>query len=274
MTEITPTQDITALAHAAPEVAEMFTTLKGFEAGWRMAGALSAMKILPAHFQGEENRANCMMLLSLSHSFRWMNASPFMLAQQLVPVQGKYGWQGQFVAAVVNASKRFAKDLQYDFEGTEGSDDYGCFAWTVEKDGNRVIKGTKITWKMVKEEGWFGKSGSKWKTMPEQMFRYRAAAFFGRAYTPDLLMGFGTADELEDMKDVTPVTPSKGDTLTAMLMGKPVEEAILTPKADHIADLAGDTLENDMAQSFSKDDSLWKDMEIARREREAEELNQ
>jgi hypothetical protein len=33
------------------------------------------------------------------------------------------------------------------------------------------------------------------------MFRYRAAAFFGRLYAPDVLMGMGTADEAEDISN-------------------------------------------------------------------------
>ena len=34
--------------------------------------------------------------------------------------------------------------------------------------------------------------------MPDQMLRYRAAAFFGRIYAPELLMGLPAADEVRD----------------------------------------------------------------------------
>ena len=44
-------------------------------------------------------------------------------------------------------------------------------------------------------KGWINKSGSKWKTMPEQMIRYRAASFFGRLHCPDLIMGVYAEDE-------------------------------------------------------------------------------
>ena len=53
---------------------------------------------------------------------------------------------------------------------------------------------------MVKAEGWYDKSGSKWKTMPDQMFRYRAAAFFARAFCPDVLMGLQTVEETRDVR--------------------------------------------------------------------------
>ena len=55
------------------------------------------------------------------------------------------------------------------------------------------------TMQMAKDEGWLSKAGSKWKTMPEQMIKYRAAAFFARVYCPNVLMGFKTAEEIADV---------------------------------------------------------------------------
>jgi len=55
---------------------------------------------------------------------------------------------------------------------------------------------------MAAAEGWATKAGSKWKTMPELMLRYRAAAFFGRLYAPDILMGMQTAEEAVDVVSV------------------------------------------------------------------------
>jgi hypothetical protein len=52
---------------------------------------------------------------------------------------------------------------------------------------------------MVKSEGWLQKTGSKWQTMPELMFQYRAASFFGRLYAPDILKGMQTVDEVKDV---------------------------------------------------------------------------
>ena len=52
---------------------------------------------------------------------------------------------------------------------------------------------------MAKQEGWIDKTGSKWKTMPELMLKYRAAAFFGRLYCPEIMMGLYSADETIDI---------------------------------------------------------------------------
>ena len=52
---------------------------------------------------------------------------------------------------------------------------------------------------MAKKEGWYGKSGSKWQTMPQLMLQYRAAAFLIRTTAPEIMMGMEAADELEDI---------------------------------------------------------------------------
>ena len=77
-----------------------------------------------------------------------------------------------------------------------------CFAWTTEKGKTDRIEGPAVTMKMAKAEGWIDKNGSKWKTMPELMIRYRAAAFFGRLYAPEIMMGMQTKEEVLDVSHV------------------------------------------------------------------------
>ena len=60
--------------------------------------------------------------------------------------------------------------------------------------------------KMVVEEGWYGKSDSKWQgEMKHLMFQYRAGSFFGNIHAPDIVMGMGrTAEEERDMGTLIP----------------------------------------------------------------------
>jgi hypothetical protein len=61
---------------------------------------------------------------------------------------------------------------------------------------------------MAKAEGWATKSGSKWRTMPELMIRYRCAAMWGRLYVPELLVGIThTQEEAIDIEEVTVTSP-------------------------------------------------------------------
>lgn len=70
--------------------------------------------------------------------------------------------------------------------------------------GMPVIESAPVTMKMVVEEGWYGKAGSKWQTeMRALMFQYRAGSFFGNIHAPDIVMGMGrTTEEEVDVVDV------------------------------------------------------------------------
>jgi hypothetical protein len=65
-------------------------------------------------------------------------------------------------------------------------------------NGKRCYSDT-VTMQMAIAEGWVGKPGSKWKTMPRQMMMYRAAAFFARAHCSDILLGIPTKEEVQDV---------------------------------------------------------------------------
>jgi hypothetical protein len=65
-----------------------------------------------------------------------------------------------------------------------------------------------VTFEMAVMEQWWTKPGSKWVTMPDLMGRYRAAAFFGRLYAPDVLSGMHSTDEVADsVQEVINITP-------------------------------------------------------------------
>jgi hypothetical protein len=71
--------------------------------------------------------------------------------------------------------------------------------------GMPVVESAPVTMKMVVEEGWYGKPGSKWQTeLRNLMFQYRAGSFFGNIHAPDIVMGMGrTTEEELDIIDVT-----------------------------------------------------------------------
>lgn len=137
---------------------------------------------------------NCLIALDLANR---SGMSPLTIMQNLYIVKGKPAWSGQFAIALVNGSRRFARPLKPIYFGTPNTLSWGCYMTTVDLLGN-IIDGTKITMQMAKDEGWVDKSGSKWKTMPEQMLAYRAGAFFARLYCPDVLYGIQMVEEVKD----------------------------------------------------------------------------
>lgn len=172
-----------------------FASAKSFEHVQRVAKMLSTSSLVPEAYRG--NIQNTMIALEMANR---IGASPLMVMQNLYIVQGKPSWSSSFIIASLNACKRFSP-LRFDTGGE--ADEYGCTAWAYDLATKDKLEGPKVTWAMVKAEGWLAKGGSKWKTMPELMFRYRAAAFFGRLYAPDILMGMQTAEEVHDVQILT-----------------------------------------------------------------------
>jgi hypothetical protein len=169
-----------------------FADKQVFEHSQRVAKMMTTSSLVPKEYQN--NIPNIMIALEMANR---IGASPLMVMQNLNIIQGRPSWSSQFIISALNSCKRFTP-LRFKMDG-EG-DEYGCTAWAKDSSGE-ILEGPKVTWKMATAEGWTTKGGSKWKTMPELMFRYRAAAFFGRLYAPDVLMGMGTADEAEDISN-------------------------------------------------------------------------
>jgi len=172
---------------------------QAFELVQRQAKMLSDSTLVPKEFQG--NMGNCAIALNIA---KRLGADPFMVIQNIDIIHGRPSFRATFLIAMVNASGRFTP-LQFRMAG-EGQN-RSCVAWAKDKETSEVVEGTEITMAMAKAEGWSTKSGSKWLTMPEQMLRYRAAAFFARIYAPDITLGMQTSDELRDAPEVRNVTP-------------------------------------------------------------------
>lgn len=194
----------------------IFQDATSFESAQRMATALSKSTLVPKEYQN--NVPNCLIALEFSQRTGFTS---MMVMQNLYIVHGRPGWSSQFIIAAMNSCGRF-KPLMFDIEG-EG-DDYGCVAWTEDKDG-RKLSSSRITIGMAKKEGWYSKNGSKWQTMAEQMLKYRSASFLGKIYAPDILMGMQTVEELEDIASVEPkdVTPRPSELSAAIAKAKEEE---------------------------------------------------
>jgi len=166
----------------------IFTDTRLFSEIGTIAKVLAESDIIPKHFH--KNIPN--VLIALEISIR-MRTSPMLVMQNLYVVNGKPAWSSQYIIAVINASGKYKHELQFEISG-EG-ETLSCYAWTTTKDGEK-LSGPTITMEMAKAEGWTTKDGSKWKTMPEVMIRYRAASFFGRIYCSDLIMGIYAEEEV------------------------------------------------------------------------------
>lgn len=210
-----------------------FFDLQGFELMQRAAKLLSSSTLVPAAYRAWDDKkgdnpnalANCVVAINMAQR---MGADPLMVMQNLYIVEGRPSWSSQWIIAAINGCGRFSplrfdlKDLgpkEVEYEVTKWVDrqrvtskhkatvqNLECVAWAIEKETGERITSPAVNLEMAVKEGWYGKSGSKWQTMPEVMLRYRTASFFGKLYAPELLMGLQSAEELGDIYDAEPAS--------------------------------------------------------------------
>ena len=189
----------------------IYFNLAKFEHAQRIAALFASSTMVPQHFQG--NVANC--LIALNYADR-LQADPFMVLQNMYVVHGRPGVEAKLVIALINQSGKYSEPLKYKFDGT--GDDYGCTAWTREEKSGEVVEGPKVSKRMVTAEGWdkdkkSDKTGyvqkSKWNTMPEMMYRYRAASYFANVHCPELKLGMQTVEEINDFVDLQQTSRGK-----------------------------------------------------------------
>lgn len=229
-----------------------FASLHAFTIGQRMAQVLASSSIVPNEYRQwvmrgsvyEENPSavgNCFIALELANR---LNISPLTVMQQVDMIHGRPALRGKLMIALVNGSRHFAHDLRFEcshakhlatidaeIEQRLGAgepleaidklhasaaairlrDDYGYRAWTTSRDGT-VLYGPWITWKLVKAEGWSAKKDSKWGTIPELMFQYRAASWWSSLHATHITLGLYESEELRDI-DAADDAPTRAQLL-------------------------------------------------------------
>ena len=191
-------QEQVTLSVAVPTAVTMWNDAKLMNLAFRTARMLSASALVPDMYRNSPE--NCLVAMDIANR---MGVSPLMVMQNLYVVKGKPSWSGSFCAAAVNGCGRFTA-LEYVFVGEEGKPSWGCYARAKRLSNGAECVSETVTMLMAKSEGWLGKNGSKWLTMPKQMMMYRCAAFFARAHCSDILLGLPTYEEVQDVKGTEP----------------------------------------------------------------------
>jgi hypothetical protein len=174
----------------------------GIDQLWKVATAFSRSTIVPKDYQGKPD--NCLVAIEMAST---VGASALTVMQNLYIVHGKPSWSSQYIISQINACGRFTplkwkinntgkkvKSVKGDIENIE------YIAYATEISTGELTESPVISIEMAISEGWFGKTGSKWQTMPDLMGRYRSASFFGKLYCPEILNGLQTNDEIQDVE--------------------------------------------------------------------------
>lgn len=190
---------------------QSFTDDKSYQHALAVATKMSEAEIIPEAYR--KKPANILIALDMANR---SGVSVMTIMQNMYIVKGKPAFSGAYVIAGINASGTYDQ-LRYRVTGK--GDTLSCVAYATSKATGEIDEGPAVTMDMVKAEGWL--SNPKWKSMPELMIRYRAAAFFGRVYAPQIMMGMHMADEIEDLAS------SRYDVIVEMQENKELERALL-----------------------------------------------
>lgn len=260
----------TLVVHDDSEFSTLLDTAR-FNQTWRVAKLFAASKLVPVHFQGQPES----VFVMLQMAFR-LQIDPMMTLQNTYMVHGRPGMESKLIIALVNSRGPFTGPIQWRMEG-QGSG-RKCTAYATHKATGAVCEAT-VTWEMVEAEGWSKKDGSKWKTMPDLMFRYRSAAFLARLYCPEVIMGMASVDELDDIgkqkyeaidlpTDITPaeiVTPEYDtalmDRFNDLVAGKNLPDKYFPKLEEFISATAqanNISIDDLKAQAAGSFDGFWK----------------
>jgi hypothetical protein len=177
-----------ATAHAVSSEAERFTLRQ------RQARMFAMSPLVPDHLRKgspEQAMANCYIALTLAEA---MGEVPLIVMQNIHVVSGKAGFAAQYMIARANSSGVFKDCIDWTVEGEGKSLKVTAFA-TLASTGRRIQLSVDMA--MAEAEGWT--KNAKYRSMPEVMLRYRSAAFLVRFYAPQVMLGYHTIEEVEDV---------------------------------------------------------------------------
>jgi hypothetical protein len=156
-----------------------------FEHLWRVAKSFSMSRMVPQHFQNKPE--DCMVALMMAQQ---LQVNPLLALQNLQVVNGRTGFSAAFAIGLANQRGPFQGPITWDSQGQ--GDDLQVTAKAVVKSTGEVVTAT-VSMAMAKAEGWV--KNPKYRSIPEQMLKYRSATWLIRLHCPEVLLGFSTDDE-------------------------------------------------------------------------------
>lgn len=216
---------------ADPREREILFAERRFAFIQRRAAALMSADIIPKAYKG--NIGNCMIALDIAER---LGVGEIEVMQNLDVIHNRPAWRARWLIGRINASGQLHGRLQYVFEdlgdkdvpysityydqagnkqtknGTQKIRDKSCYCVGMTIEGQE-LEGPKITLEMAVQEGWYNKPGSKWLTIQQKMFMWRAGAWWADIHMPEAGLGFMTSEEASEAtfseREVGPGAPPK-----------------------------------------------------------------
>ena len=207
-----------------------------FEHSQRVAKMFAASELVPPHLRGK--MADCLIAYAIAKRTR---EEPLVVLQNIYFVSGRAGWSATYMIAKANRSGVFARRINWRVEG-EGKN-LRVTAFATLADSGEPVEAT-ASMAMAEAEGWT--KNPKYRTMPDQMLRYRSATMLIRLFAPEVMMGLPVAEEIDYSQargptsaiDITP--PSAQSPLAAVTQAMDALLDATEQEADSTAPAASD----------------------------------
>lgn len=157
-----------------------------------VAKTLAMSQALPPHFRGKPAE----VFFALQTAFD-LGISPLMAMQNLYMVQGRMGMSATLAIALCNTNGPFLAPLRWETDRSDPDNlSVTCVGILDATDPTEARVDLTVDMNQARADGWV--KNPKYKTIPEQMLKYRSAVWFIRLYAPEVLLGLQSSDELVD----------------------------------------------------------------------------
>jgi hypothetical protein len=182
-TTTTPRADTLAFLHDSAALDHLY----------RVGKAFSLSGLVPVHFQGKPEA--CLVALMYAQQ---LGEHPMLVFQELSVINGRPSTSARFAIARANKSGLLAGPITWSDKGQ--GDALEVTARAKLRESGEVISAT-VSMREAAADGWT--RNPKYKSIPGQMLRWRAATRLISLYLPEVLFGLGVREELETVKPAT-----------------------------------------------------------------------
>ena len=237
--------------------ASLFSGASNFTEAMEMATVLSKSDMVPKNYIGKPG--NCLIAIDIAIRH---GVSPFVIMQEMEPINGNPTFSSKYLIATVESSGKFS-NMEWEFQDSEGKTvNYLETVWqggnksqikrTVDIPSNlrcrvkatrlssgKELEGPWVSIEMAIQEGWYYRKGSKWQTMPKVMLRYRAASIWTSFFAPNARLGMKTKEEVLDQLEPTVIDTDHED-----ITAKPSPLADLNKEVEEPSTKAAEAVQN------------------------------
>jgi hypothetical protein len=213
---------------AAPGALSFLHNGAAFDQLWRCAKAFSMSTMVPAHYQGKPE--NCMVALMYADQ---LGEHPMLVFQEMAPIKGRPSTSARFAIARANKSGLLAGPITWKSRGQGEGLEVQALA-VLAATGEQIA--VSVSMREAVADGWT--RNEKYKSIPEQMLRWRAATRLINLYMPEVLFGMAVKDEVEvvSVRSVSASDTSIVNELNAQIQAtsEPLKELDAQPVAQDV----------------------------------------